>query len=65
MGDWRPQVESNHQLALRRGALYPFNYEGDAVLAAAHCNGQPGFLDRFCMLADRRGGEFLRHAGSR
>ena len=23
---WRPQEESNLQLALRRGSLYPFNY---------------------------------------
>ncbi len=27
---WYPQVESNHQFALRRGVLYPFNYGGSA-----------------------------------
>ena len=25
---WHPQRESNPQLALRRGLLYPFNYAG-------------------------------------
>lgn len=28
VASWRPQVESNHQFALRRGVLYPFNYGG-------------------------------------
>lgn len=31
----RPQQESNLQLALRRGSLYPFNYE---VIGGAHFN---------------------------
>ncbi len=26
---WRPHQESNLELALRRGPLYPFNYEDD------------------------------------
>lgn len=29
---WRPQQESNLQLALRRGLLYPFNYEDTALI---------------------------------
>ena len=28
---WHPQQESNLQLALRRGLLYPFNYESKCV----------------------------------
>lgn len=32
---WYPQRESNPQLALRRGLLYPFNYEG---LDTSYCN---------------------------
>lgn len=24
---WRPHLESNQELTLRKGSLYPFNYE--------------------------------------
>lgn len=36
-GFWRPQQESNLQLALRRGLLYPFNYGDVAIKADALC----------------------------
>ncbi len=38
MYEWCPQQESNLQLALRRGSLYPFNY-GDV---------KPGYYTHFC-----------------
>ena len=37
--DWRPQYESNLQLALRRGLLYPFNYEVTVRIITVCVNG--------------------------
>ena len=38
--DWPRGVESNHQLTLRRGRLYPFNY--GELLSSRHDEGRAG-----------------------
>ena len=44
LGEWRPHLESNQELTLRKGSLYPFNYGAELQSYLRHFSAESQFV---------------------